>query len=257
MTPETTNQLATELLLTGLMSVLALGILASFSAMFLLRRRQTLQTSFLHKQRATTPFAGRYHPSVFENSCRWLVIKNTHLNAVQAALGLHNPIPCSWGEGLSRLTGRKLFVSPPVRGWILVIGVGLPDPVDDVDRCFHFLLKLSRTLGQVQFFSADRALNHHAWVRVEGGHIRRAYVWAGETLWNQGPPTREEVDLEMRCFGYGEKSFELPTPAAPTPNSEKVLPLAARWSFDPTSVDESMLRAGLGVAGDVGHLRPH
>jgi hypothetical protein len=132
----------------------------------------------------------------------------------------------------------------------------LPDPVDDVDRCFYFLLKLSRSLGHVQFFSLNRALNHHAWIRAHSGHIRRAYAWAGETLWNQGEPTQAEIDLAMKCLGYGELAQSVEPSDSPGSNTEKVMLLAARWSFDPTSVDENRLRVGLGVSGDVLHSRP-
>src|SRR5215467_13300116 len=108
---------------------------------------------------------------------RWLAIKSHNLRTVQSALGLHNPKPCSWLEGLA--ADEKLFIAPPVKGWILVIGSGLPDPSEDVDVCFRFLLDISRKLGQVQFFSASPILHHHAWVRADRGHVQRAYAWAG------------------------------------------------------------------------------
>ena len=73
----------------------------------------------------------------------------------------------------------------------------MPDPAVDVDACFRFVVDLSRKLGQVQFFSASRILHHHAWVRVEGGRVVRAYAWAGETLWSQGLRTPAEKELGM------------------------------------------------------------
>ena len=181
----------------------------------------------------------------------WLAIRSRKVVAVQEALGLHNPHPCSWADGLS--PGRKLFIAPPVNGWILIIGSGLPDPADDVDTCFHFLSHLTRKLGHVQFFSANRVLGHHAWVRAEGGQIERAYAWAGKTVWNQGQKTRAEIELNLQCFQY----FEAPDNAAFDStetrfiNVEKVPLLAARWSLDPTSVDEQLLEHALGIAGEL------
>jgi hypothetical protein len=258
MTPEYANQLATELLLSGLASVLALSILATFLTMLFMRQRRAAAHGIHLKNGLTQPIRA-YQPSVFENSCRWVAVRRTHLSKVQSALGLHNPIPCSWDEGVSRLEGQKLFISPSVRGWILVVGQGLPDPTEDVDRCYHFIVRLSRALGQVQFFSVNRALNHHAWVRAERGQIRRAYAWGGETLWNQGSVTQPETDLGLRCLEYGEQasSLDLSSASAPPPNTEKVLQLAARWSLDPSTVAESMLHMGLGVTGDLAHSRPH
>ena len=256
MTSDLTNQLATELLVSALLAVLALGLFISALAMILVRQKRASKRQKSEHATSNGPFGRSYQPSVFDHACRWLVVKATRGDAVQAALDLHNPIPCSWGEALSRSAPRALFVSPPVRGWILVIGPGLPDPSEDVDRCYHFVIKLSRALGHVQFFSADRALNHHAWVRVERGKVRRAYAWAGETLWNQGRVTQAESELGLACYDYGERpALELSSTATVVPNCEKVMQLASRWSFDPSTIDESMLRVSLGVAGDLSHSR--
>src|SRR5262245_32954186 len=51
----------------------------------------------------------------------WLAVKSQKLVAVQTALGINNPTPCGWTEGLE----KRLFIAPPVKGWILVIGSGL------------------------------------------------------------------------------------------------------------------------------------
>ncbi|MFO1501129.1 MAG: hypothetical protein U1G07_22525 [Verrucomicrobiota bacterium] len=248
MTPEYTAQLATELLLAGLFIVLGTGLFATLLALVHVRRNRA---SRLEKPRSAS-LAPAYRPSLFEQSCRWLVVKGGHLAPVQTALGLHNPIPCSWGEGLSCVATHKLFVSPPVKGWIMVVGQSLPDPSEDIDRCFHFITRFSRVLGQVQFFYSNRALNHHAWVQADRGQIVRAYAWAGETLWDQGKPTQAEIDLGLKCFAYGETAGAIDVSAGESavPNAERVTALAGRWSFDPTTVDERMLRTGIGVAGD-------
>src|SRR5271165_2594366 len=43
----------------------------------------------------------------------WLAIKSRSSLAVQSALGLHNPKPCSWIQGLAG--EGKLFIAPPVK----------------------------------------------------------------------------------------------------------------------------------------------
>ena len=82
-------------------------------------------------------FSPNFHPSqvVFQHRpAVWLAIRSRNLHAVQAALGLSNPKPCSWLEGIVR--EQKFFIAPPVNGWILVVGSGLPDASDDVDPHF-------------------------------------------------------------------------------------------------------------------------
>jgi len=177
----------------------------------------------------------------------WMAIKSRNLTAVQTVLGLHNPKPCSWMEGLE----QKLFIAPPVKGWILVMGSGLPDPSDDVDACFRFVLDVSRKLGHVQFFSVSRILFHHAWIKAYKGRVERAYAWAGRTTWKQGARTAAEKELELRCFDYFEPTERgFFGPDVISANVDKVPLLAARWSLDPARIDERFLENERGVAGE-------
>jgi hypothetical protein len=186
----------------------------------------------------------------------WLAVRGVSVKAVQSALALQDAKPCSWAEGLAEGHEQSLFVAPPVRGWILVIGPALPDPADDVDMCFRFLSDLSRKLGQIQFFQVNGVVNHHAWVRAETGRIVRAYAWAGKTLWNQGPLTPAENALEMRCYDYGE-SPDAPLIEAGEPrrnNGDKVHLLAARWSLDPDEVGLNGVGQERGIIGETSGL---
>lgn len=172
----------------------------------------------------------------------WLAIRGASPESVQTALGLDHSMPCSWSEGM---TGEhQFFISPRVNGWVIVTGVAIPTPHDDVDECFHFLISLSRKLGHVQFFYAEKSLFRHAWARLDEGCVTRAYAWTGEVVWNQGPKTIPEIELGMKCFNYGEWC---PMVVA-AKNAEKVSKLAARWNFDPAAVDERTLNQAVGVA---------
>ncbi len=187
---------------------------------------------------------------LFSRPCCWLAVRSKNLHAVQAAFGLHNPKPCSWQEGMAG--EEKLFIAPPVNGWILVVGSRLPDPTDDVDASFRFILALSRKFGEVQCFSANRVLQHHAWVRAESGRVVRAYSWAGKTLWKQGRRTPAEKELDVLCFDYGQPD-DVPgfgTSDLIATNVEKVPMMAARWSLDPGRIDEAFLAENRGVAGE-------
>ncbi|HXG46204.1 MAG TPA: hypothetical protein VNO52_01150 [Methylomirabilota bacterium] len=184
---------------------------------------------------------------------RWLAVQSTNAALVQDALGLRNPTPCSWEEGLSAAQDKRLFISPPIAGWIVVMGGNLPDPADDVDRLFKFLMDLSRRVGRVQYFSINRVVHHHAWADVTDGVVARAYAWAGRTLWNQGAMTSAESSLSMACLAYGETpdpvAFGQVDPMAA--NTERVCLLASRWSVDLSSIDARTLKQSHGVAGRV------
>lgn len=246
-------------LIPGLFLSLLGAVLAAGAALVLFvqnaKRRKRLQHSVIIPVNLESAYA--YVPARAGSLLRpvlWMTIRNRNVQAVQSALGLHHPKPCTWLEGFMGEQG--LFISPPVNGWILVVGADLPDPSADIDVCFRFLLELSRKLGQVQFFNAHRVLNHHAWVHMEAGRVVRAYAWAGRTLWNQGVKTRAELDLGLKCFHYMEASerARIGHSEVVAANTEKVPLLAARWSFDPASVDERILERACGIAGKPSRL---
>jgi len=199
---------------------------------------------------------GTFQSPLFDQPARWLAVKCNDPALVQAALNLHHPTPCSWEEGLSEAREDKLFISPPISGWVLVAGSGLPGLFENVDECFLFLCELSRKLGQVQFFSASRIVHHHAWVRMDRGRVFRAYAWAGETLWNQGPVTTAEKDLDLRCFAYGSEQSAFSVREELAANSEKIGQLAARWSFDPATL-AAHSRHGHGIVGGLSQSKLH
>jgi hypothetical protein len=251
------HDVITLLLIFLFFFALGLGVLFFLGYRFLRSNRLTIRPAA--RKREEWADAKRSQSRLFESPVRWIAIRSGNLLPVQAALRLHNPTPCSWEEGLARAQGHKLFISPPVGGWILVMGSELPDPGDDVDKCFRFIMDLSLKLGHVQYFSVNRVVDHHSWAHAEQGRVVRAYAWAGRTVWNQGKMTREEMELGLRCFDYGEvahrHNFDQVDPVAA--NTEKVLALAARWSIDPTTVDERMVREGRGIAGKLSRTRSY
>jgi len=223
------------------------------TALIVLIVRQARQRRpFRFKAKSSNPPASCPYESncLFRRPGCWLAVKSRSLLAVQSALGVRNAKPCSWSHGV--LGEEKLFIAPPVKGWILVMGSGLPDPSDDVDKAFRFIVDLSRRLGQVQFFSANRVVQHHAWIWADSGRVLRAYAWGGHTLWCQGKATVAESELKLTTFEYHEIP-ERPVFGEPDVlaiNTEKVPLLASRWSLDPARVDESWLQEASGIAGE-------
>lgn len=221
---------------------LAIGLGFVFFTVARAINRRTTQLEKAAKQdigQIFTPIPSLQRPTA------WVAVRSATPEAVKLALGLGRSTPCSWAEGLSG--SHEFFISPPVHGWVMVTGLGLPHPDDDIDACFLFLMTLSRKLGHVQFFHSDRILQHHAWVRLDDGCVTRAFAWAGGTLWNQGAKTLPETELGLNCFGYGDDSA---TFSDIQQNIEGLPLLAARWSFDPAEVKWHTLRQATGIAGE-------
>ena len=175
----------------------------------------------------------------------WLVVRSASPEAVKLALGLNHAAPCSWEEGLAG--EHEFFISPRVNSWVVVTGLGLPNPTDDVDATFLFLTALSRQLGHVQYFYSNRERYHHAWARLDDGCVTRGYAWTDETVWQQGAETLPETEIGMKTFAYGE---DFATVYDAEMNFEKVPTLAARWSLDPAEVKLNSSRPASGLAGE-------
>jgi hypothetical protein len=247
-----------DLLAFLLLSVLAVALLLGMICVFFVLRLRRSPVKKGGRADGSRGEMRKPNPLLFDSPSRWFAIKSNNPQAVQAALRLHNAMFCSWEQGLAEARDFKLFLSPPIRGWILVIGVGLPDPADDVDDLFRMILSLSRSLGQVQFFSANRIVNSHSWVQADSGQIVRAYAWSGTTLWNQGAMTAAEAELGLACYDYGESVAQKLSSSEPQrANAEKVPSLAGRWSLDPTALDENAINQRLGIIGSLSFPKPH
>lgn len=238
-----------------LLMVLFLGVILLCALMMFIVSSFRRQAASLQEARKTNhslaSLANRrgFHPWCAQRPPLWLAVRASSPEIVQEALALDDPTPCSWIESMNG--EHTLFITPPVNGWIFVIGADLPDPSEDVDACFHFLTHLSRQLGQVQLFQADPLLHYHAWARLERGRVVRAYAWAETTLWNQGLKTAAEIELDMKCFAYAAEGTaqKWRTSDLPGSNVDKVPLLAARWGLDPATVEGRILAQAHGIAG--------
>lgn len=231
-----------EALMLLMLQMLALGVLCAIFATAFLMRCRMKRLNEAAQWTLPVPFQ-----TIFpRRPICWLAIRSANPDQVRSALGLNEFTPCSWSEGMNG--DHEFFISPQINGWVIVTGLAIPTPDDDVDECFQFLAAMSRKLAHVQFFFAEKFSHHHAWARLDYGCVTRAYAWTGETVWNQGARTLPESELDLKCFAYGEDSPSLKIAEV---NSEKVPLLAARWSLDPAAIDERFLNFATGIAGEL------
>src|SRR2546426_10222679 len=117
----------------------------------LARHNRLAQTMDLSNSASFFPLANSYYQR--RPAC-WLAVKSHNLLAVQSALGLHNPKPCSWMEGLAG--AEKTFIPPPVGGRVLGVCAGLAGPRGDVGARLPWLAGPGRELGHGQVFHRQR-----------------------------------------------------------------------------------------------------
>lgn len=192
-----------------------------------------------------------------------LTIKTNDAAKVAEVLGLAEVQPANWRTGLYTSYERyetHVFITPPVEGWVFVVGIALPDTGDSQrpDKCTPMLEDLGQAFDPVFFFGTHRIVGFHVWARVDHGMVSRAYAYLGErgeTIWDRGQKTKEECELGFHFFadeipeGQDEKYWDRKD--LTYPNEEDVLKIADAWSFNPWNIGEKDLPESVGLVGKV------
>jgi hypothetical protein len=229
-------------------------------------------------------------PKGFGFKVSWFAIKASDPAPVIDALELGEATPANWSSGLAAVYGDDpwVFASPPVSGWVLVVGSSLPYPTDethhDIGRRFDVLFsRLMHRFDDVHFFGSHRVVDFVAWARAVKGKSTRAFAWCGSegaVLANAGEQTPEEAKLGFvnlsglspsdatdKIFaieeeqGTEEDKF-VANGLSPREARAKVrqngrggfhsetdvVELAALWSIDPTRLDDQDRPLSLGLA---------
>lgn len=161
-------------------------------------------------------------PMPFGRDCNWLAIRCDDPLSVVREIGFQIDRIAGWDEGLSGATeegGGKVFVSPVVKGYVLVVGV---NEIDDPS----LLRSISESFADAQYFGTRRAVEYHAWMRAAAGKVSRAFAYLGErdeVTADLGDPTRAEVEAGL----FDKGGMVRP------PDEEDVLDIAAAWGVDP------------------------
>lgn len=192
----------------------------------------------------------------------WLAIREQDVQCVAQALGLRQLKPANWKSGLASIHGsgdthRRVFVTPPVNGWVLVAGA-LPEPGDDMndEEAIPFLQEVASRFPELQYYGTHRVVDWHAWAVVHQGKLRRAYSYIGDLgikNWDLGPKTRTEQELGLNFFDPDDPSASNDDywnrPDLDYPTEEDVLQLAGRWSINPGDLDTMGLPPSSGLVG--------
>lgn len=152
----------------------------------------------------------------FAYKVNWFAIACNNSSLVIDALQPNAYQVANWESGLgvaipsfNKQDKRSwIFVSPPLEGWVLVVGTSLPYPVmhtedrhNGIGQKFDKLAqRLSQRFDDVQFFGSYRVVGFIAWARFLKGEMVRVFSF-GEGLYaNLGKQTHEEALLKLPCL---------------------------------------------------------
>jgi hypothetical protein len=225
-------------------------------------------------------------PQPFGFKVNWFAVKASDPALVLDALEFGETMPANWASGVAAAYEDDwVFVSPPVTGWILVVGSSLPYPTNethhDIGKRFDVLFsRLMKRFDDVQFFGSHRVVGFVTWARALNGKPVRIFAFADEVMANFGEQTPEEAKLGFVDLGglspsdawdqifrvAEEQGTEIDKHVASglsrreararvlqegrdaIPDETDVVDLAALWSINPSRPDDQDHPVGLGLA---------
>lgn len=184
-------------------------------------------------------------PIPFGYKTSWLCVEARDPEEVAKALGLRNPRPANWKGSLKALDQGKVFITPEMRGYVLVREYDRDDGIEVLLEKLKELTKPGGSFRQVQCYASHRVVDYAFWAKVEDGKVVRAYGWCGEegrVLINEGAVTPQEEQIGMgNPLIEGEEDWS----AFDTPDEKSVIELAALWGIDPRFPGEYPKSVGL------------
>jgi hypothetical protein len=190
-------------------------------------------------------------PVPFGYKIGWLALSTTDREAVVRSLQLVDPVEVSWQTGIDAAYGIaygvKVFITPPVDGWMLVVGwpVGMTgDDEEDIREIEQTITRLSLQFGEAQAFGTHRVVECHFWMLARNGALLRSFaIGGGELLVDAG----EATAVEHEASWYPLRMVEGELEEGERPNEQDVMIVAAAWSVDPTQLGSSTSSSGRGV----------
>ncbi|SEO38094.1 hypothetical protein [Paenibacillus sp. OV219] len=185
------------------------------------------------------------HPVPFGYKIQWLAIQTDSVEKVIEQLSVTGLQRSNWANGIESAYEDYIFITPPVKGGVLVIGNAMPSAggVDHVNEIKPVIERLSKVFDEVHYYGSHRVVNYYVWAKASNGRITRAFGSEGDVFWEEGTATAEERALGFR---FGDVEAE----DAWLPSEEDVLAIAKRWSIDP-QMKYSDLEPGVGYIGKV------
>lgn len=198
-------------------------------------------------------------PISFGYKCMWFAIKSTHAEELITILNLSNIRPCNWQMGIEKAYENAVFLTPPIDGWTIACGRGLPygDTKEGIEFVKNILQKLSWEYGEAQFFCTHRVTEYHCWIKAVAGNIQRVYSYLGESGENimiEGEPTDFEKGLHL-VDTFSEDSKEknyFERDDVTLPDEEILMKVAENWSINPSNLESRYdIIPSLGLLGQI------
>jgi len=240
--------------------IIVVAIVAAFLYFNQPKKEKRLSTSSFSSFDSTKEMTILDSAVSFGYKCMWIAVKTNDKAKIAEILEIKNGKPCNWKYGIEQAYQDKVFITPQVGQWTLIVGWGLTSfsfksELEEVRSFTGKIDKLSKEFGEAQFFVTHRVSDYQLWAKSISGKTTRLYCFLGEKGENiaiEGEPTEIEKKFklvntfskEAKDENYLERTDIL------SPDEEFVMKIAANWSIDPTTLNQRKdIAKDLGILG--------
>lgn len=183
-------------------------------------------------------------PIGFGYKISYLAIKTTDIQKVKNFIYKRQyAFPTNWEKGITAAYEGKTFITPPVKGWTLIINPKKQfSDISDV-LCQEQLKRVSDEFGEAQFYGNHRVSGYTMWSKAVHGNLIRAYSYADAIYFSQGSLISYEKEIiesfktenviNREEFDEGSDIESLLGGNEDTPAE-----IAEIWSINPQKIDE-------------------
>lgn len=192
-------------------------------------------------------------PINFGHKSIWAAVKTEDTEQLLSILNLKKMEKTDWVEGTIKAYNGYVFVLPPIRGWTLISGWGLPAPDHEqgVERTKKFLNHLSQNFEEAQLFCAIRTVDGAIWMRSINGKTERFYSIGDSNAFIEGIPTEIEKQWDLLSQEDLKNGDDEIYEKKVRPDVDHVLEVAENWSINPMKLEEEK---NVGTFGYTGRL---
>ena len=190
-------------------------------------------------------------PINFGHKWIWAAVKTEDTEQLLTVLNLKKMEKTDWVEGTIKAYNGYVFVLPPVRGWTLISGWGLPAPDHEqgVERTKKFLNHLSHIFFEAQLFCAIRNVDAAVWIRSINGKTERLYSIGDGNAFIEGVPTEVEKQWDLLSTDNLKNGNAETYEKKIWPDVNHVLEVAENWSINPMKLEEEKEIGTFGYTG--------
>jgi len=194
-------------------------------------------------------------PINFGHKWIWAAVKTENTDSLLKILNLEKLRQANWVEGAIQAKGTDVFILPPIEGWILISGGGLPIPDHQkgIEKSKAFLNKLSKEFGEAQLYGNHQVSSSAFWMKSVNGQTVRLYCIADGNNFIEGEPTEVEEKWDLIDTNSEEAQKEAYWEKMIYPDAEHVLEVAKNWSISPMELEE---KENVGAFGHLGRFVP-